>query len=220
MTRGLDYQLWVQRMTGRWVLADRFGPQASWIVPPEVRAARAAVLPAALVRRKAWRFAVSSPAIPVTYPSLPAWVAHQPPAPLSLVKQDLDDPAKLGLLNWTAADGQYVLQTLGRGEASVSVHLTYAKAVLYATAANNNSVFASPASAGRWPGSFPWHILGGIPTDVSTVNAVSYLRYDSSSQTFYFRVSYVTTGGGGTSQIWPVEMQWIGGKNPWLILGA
>lgn len=220
VSRGLDYQLWVQRATGQWVLADRFGPQASWVVPPGARAARAAVLPAALVRRKVWGLAVSSPVIPVTYPSLAAYVAHERQAPLALIQRDLHNPGALGTLNWSGRDGVYVMDTLGSPKASAAVHQQYATMFLYAMLANNASVYGGPANGGgTYPGDFSWNLQGGSPTNVAMVDRIKFLKFvEANGPTYLYRVVYTTTGGEIISLGFNVTL--AGGSTPWQVLGC
>lgn len=222
VTRGLDYQLWVQRTTGRWILADRFGPAHTWQVPPNARAAYAAVLPTALVTRHAWGLAVKSPTIAVTYPSLPAWVAHQPQAPLSLVKKDLYDPAKLGLLNMSGKDQLYVLHTLGNPKAPAKLHALEADMALYAMLADNASIYGGPLDGWLYRADWPWYGQGGSPTNIASVNTIVQYGYKGVSNGYLYRVFYTQTNGVLASQgeginIGPITSN---GSGPWAIQDA
>ena len=147
-------------------------------------------------------FPVSASQPTPQYPSLAQQVAQEPVASLSQIQADLNNPQALGELKWSGADALAVQKALGSLTASSATNAQYALTFLYASLANNASVFNSPISDTHDSTQYPWlPNVGFAPNNVSRVGAItttSVVRPTGSaigSAVYEYRVTYTTTTG-------------------------
>ena len=142
-----------------------------------------------------------TPAPEQTYPSLAKSVTDKPTASLATIEANINNPQVLGELNWSSADATAVQKILGGQRASSRTMAQYALTFLYASLANNASVFNSPASDQQGNAQYPWlSNVGFAPDNVSQVDAVVPLAVQNDlkttfSVTYEYRVTYTTTSG-------------------------
>lgn len=131
-------------------------------------------------------------------PSLAQAVASQGVASQSAIQANLNNPQVLGTLHWNIADTDMVRQTLGSYSASASSHTQYAETFLYATLANNVSVFNS---ADGYPTS-PFKVvtpiqMQGVPTNIAHVGVLTMqpAQISSIGMVYPYVINYTTTQG-------------------------
>ncbi len=143
-----------------------------------------------------------TPAPAQTYPSLAKSVADKPTASLATIEANINNPQVLGELNWSSADAVAVQKALGSKTASSNATGRYALTFLYASLANNTSVFNSLISDQQGNTQFlPW--LPNIrfaPDNVSQIDAVATTAIQNTLTalgqiTYEYSVTYTTTGG-------------------------